>query len=138
MWISKKMSEASHRGEPYAGLGQITIGGEETGVMTESEQRNIPVISPGGFVWRPKTGQDVLIIQTDDGGKFITGALYQGDGEALQDGEAAIYSEGASIIMRNNGLISISGNLNLEGKLSVSGDVSISGNLTVKGVPYSP
>ena len=138
MWISRKMSEASRREEPYASLGQITIGGEETGVMTESEHRNIPMISPGGFVWRPKTGQNVLLIQTDEGEKFITGAMNKGNGTALQDGEVEIYSECASITIQNNGLVTILGNLKLDGNLNVSGDVSIGGKLTVKGVPYSP
>ena len=138
MWISRKMSEASHGGDSYASLGQITIGGEETGVLTESEKRNIPVVSAGGFSWRPKTGQDVLLIQTDEGEKVITGVLHQGSGTALQDGEVEICSDGAAITIGNNGIVTVLGNLKLEGNLNVSGDVSIGGNLTVKGIPYSP
>jgi len=132
------MSEASHREEPSVSLGEITIGGESAGVMTAAEKRDMAVVSPAGFVWRPKAGQSVLVLKTGEGESFIAGAVQEAEAGSLKSGELRICSDCAAITLKNDGSISISGNLSLSGSLSVSGDVDIGGGLTVSGVPYRP
>lgn len=137
MWISKKMSEAAREDEPAVSLGEITIGGGSAGAVTSSEKRDMAIVSPGGFVWKPKSGQSVLVLKTGEGERVIAGAV-QGTNAGLKTGEVKISSNGASITLKNDGSILVSGNLSVSGNFSVEGSADIGGGLTVAGVPYSP
>lgn len=155
MWLSKKMTEATQEETPSASLGEITISGDSSGVLLDSEQRGVSLISPGGFRWRPKTGQTVLVLKTGEGESVVAGAVQQ-DAGVLQGGEMMLCSDRASIMLKNDGSISVQGNLSVSGDLGISGGLSVGGSaeiagglsvggnaeivggLTVAGTPYSP
>lgn len=61
MWLSRQQKRPSQAGEGQ--VGKVTIGGEQTAVMLDSERRGLEVYGPGGYRWRPGVGQKVLVIQ---------------------------------------------------------------------------
>lgn len=122
MWLSEKLRAFGAAGETAADLGVTTIGGQEVGVYTRGEARAVDLCTPGGLAWRPKSGDQVLVLKGGPGGEeaFVLGVRESG-GKDLADGEICIYSRGgAQITLRN------------------SGAVEICGNLSVNGVPYAP
>lgn len=137
MWLSKKMSQAAREEEPSVSLGVITIGGGSAGAVTGSEKRDMAIISPGGFAWRPKSGQNVLVLKTGEGESIIAGAVQDSNAE-LENAEVKIASNGASITLKNDGRILVNGNLSVTGDFVVEGSVSVTGGLTVAGIPYAP
>ncbi len=117
MWLSQKLSQK--REEPGAArLAVTTIGGAEVGVSAGGERRNVPLFSPGGYTWRPRTGETLLVIKTGDA--VCAAGTESGAAADLVAGEVRIASAGgASILLKNDGT------------------VEISGLLTVNGVPYA-
>lgn len=123
MWLSGKLrSFGNAASETTADLGVTTIGGERTGVYTRGEARDLDICTPGGIVWRPKSGDQVLVLKGGPGGEeaFVLGVRDTGK-RNLADGELYFYSKGgASICLRNNGA------------------VEICGDLRINGIPYAP
>ena len=67
MWLSKQMRPAPPTAD--ADMGMTTIGGEQTGVVTRGEVRDLPVYGPGGYVWLPENGKAVLVIKGGPGAR---------------------------------------------------------------------
>ena len=61
MWLGKQQRHLHEDGEGQ--VGRVTIGGEPTAVLLDSERRGLDVYSPGGYRWTPKAGQKVLVIK---------------------------------------------------------------------------
>ena len=104
MWVAGWLRRTEEPQETTnAESGTVTIGGSTAGVLSRGEERNVPLASPGGYAWRPKNGERVLVIK---GGK-------RGEEDDLDDGEVRIYAEsgGASITLRRNGHVEIEGDL---------------------------
>lgn len=123
MWVSQNMARRPAGGES-AGMGVTTIGGGSASVLTQGEQRDLEVFAPGGVVWQPRAGDTVLVIKDGaEAGEQCIAAASTG-GHAPKDmapGELFLYAGGgASIYLRNDGT------------------VEISGRLTVNGQPYRP
>ena len=59
MWISE---QGRRRTEPdgTALVGRGTLPGDPAGVYLAGERRELPVFGPGGYVWRPEEGEQVL------------------------------------------------------------------------------
>ena len=112
MWLSQRT--AAHAGsEGAAGgalVGTVTIGGEKNAVLLSGEHRAIPVAAPQGLAWQPKTGTQVLVVETGDGERFLIGAVAEGGG-IPEDGELS--SAGT---LRHAGNVYITGRLFLNGK----------------------
>ena len=120
MWLSRIASERSR--QSAAAVAQVTMGGSQTGVMTESEERNVPLFSPGGYIWRPSAGESLLVVKC---GNEICAAGKESEEppEDFAEGEVYIKSKGgASIWLKNSGDVVITGNVYIEGGLSVNGD----------------
>ena len=101
--------------------GTVTVGGSAAGVLSRAEERNIPLAAPGGYAWRPKNGERVLVIKGGTLGeeRYVAGSLDAARESApLGDGEVCIYAEGgdASITLRRNGRVEITGDLYINGK----------------------
>jgi hypothetical protein len=127
MWLSNS-GRAHPAGSNGSGLGKVTIGGNPAGVFWCGERRNLPVISPGGFWWKPKAGQEVLLLKTDtqSEGLCVAGAK-QGDAPAeLLQGEVLMGDEKAWIKTTEQGV-------NLNGKTQQTGDFSVTGNTALNG-----
>ena len=121
MWISEMAASARREVPDTAGSGEVTIGGADAGVYTSYEARGAIVASPGGYSWRPRAGDGVLVMKGGSGESYIAGRLDEGP-EGLGEGEVRISSGGgAVIILRNNGDVVIRGHMVLEGTLDVNG-----------------
>lgn len=126
MWISKKMRPAPPTAD--ADLGVTTIAGGQAGVLTRGEVRSLPVYGPGGYLWMPQNGAEVLVIKGGPGGQeqCVVG-MRQGAPEAsMQPGEVLIRSGGASIYLK------------ADGSLLLRGRVCVEGELLINGEPYRP
>lgn len=104
--------------------GTVTIGGSTAGVLSRGEERNVPLASPGGYAWRPKNGERVLVIKGGTLGeeRYVAGSLDAArEQDDLDDSEVRIYAEdgGASITLRRNGHVEIEGDLFINGAMYV-------------------
>lgn len=117
MWLSKRLRESAAGEETAADLGVTTIGGERAGVYTRGEVRDLALCTPGGLLWRPKSGDRVVVLKGGPGGEeaFVLGTEDETAAD-LADGELRLYADGASVTLRNDGTVSISGSLIINGE----------------------
>lgn len=59
-WEQERRSRAV---EPEAQLGQVTLSGD-TAVSLGGERRGLLMCAPGGILWRPCEGEQVLVLKT--------------------------------------------------------------------------
>lgn len=118
MWLSKKLTQHEMQNTASAQSGTVTVEGAEAAVYTSGEDRDVKVVSPRGFFWKPKNGEKVLVIKGGVFGEeaYIVGAVQDKDG-GLAAGEVRIANArgDAEIVLRNNGRIDINGNLFING-----------------------
>ena len=122
MWLSERRNYKEENGVKNA---VTTISGETTAAMTDGELRNIIVVAPGGYGWKPDVGTEILIMKSD--GQKVAAAAMDDPPVELSPGEAAIYSKGAVIHIKNSGEIEISGSIKLSGKIDAAGGVYSNG-----------
>ena len=116
MWMTERGGKRRETKEA-ARVGSVTLPGDPAGAVLDGERRELPVFGPGGYVWRPVQGQQVLVITAGpDGEQPCVAGMRDGIEWALAPGEVLIYSGGASILLRNDGLISILGTVLINGK----------------------
>lgn len=117
MWLSEKLRENRRSGETSADLGVTTIGGGKAGVYARGEMREVRVCTPGGVCWQPRSGDQVLVLKGGPGGEeaFVLGVQNEKEAQ-IADGELYLYSGGASICLRNDGTIELSGRLVINGE----------------------
>ena len=124
MWITEKLAKSGPAAQESGQIGKVTIGGDETAVLTQSENRGMCVAAPGGFVWRPSIGENVLVIKCGEE-NVVAGAISSEAPE--ENGEVYIKSKGgAEIRLKNNG------------DILLGGRVRITGTLELNGVPITP
>ena len=129
MWISE---QGRRRTEPdgTALVGRVTLPGDPAGVYLAGERRELPVFGPGGYVWRPEEGEQVLVVADLD--KYDLGYGQAGEapcvaGQAcgqdwnLAAGEVLIYSGSASIRIGGGG-IRLTGDVLVNGKPVLTGE----------------
>ena len=118
MWLSKKLTQHEMQNTASAQSGTVTVEGAEAAVYTSGEDRDVKVVSPRGFFWKPKNGEKVLVIKGGVFGEeaYIVGAV-QGEDGGLAAGEVRIASANGSaeIVLRNSGRIDINGSLFING-----------------------
>lgn len=125
MWIAgwlRRTEEPQETAQTESGT--VTIGGSAAGVLSRAEERNIPLAAPGGYAWRPKNGERVLVVKGGTLGeeRYVVGSLDAArEDMELGDGEVCIYAEGggASITLRRNGHVEIEGDLFINGAMYV-------------------
>ena len=66
MWISRRKET---RQTERAQVGNVTVEGRLVGAMLDGERRDLPVYGPGGYVWRPSQGQEVLVVKAGADGE---------------------------------------------------------------------
>ena len=124
MWIAGKLcAREEQEAESLAECGSVTIGGRSAAVLGRGEERDIPTAAPGGYLWRPRVGQRVLVIK---GGplneeRYIAGAVETENDVELADGEVCLFAGkgGAKLFLRNDGSVEIEGSLFINGALYV-------------------
>lgn len=113
MWLSEQFAAPP---EPEgAALGKVTVGAELTAVKTGgTEQRLLPVLSPGGYAWTPARGEQVLVQ-----GGCVAGRVQD---RAPESGEVLLYAGSASIRLCPDGSIRITGRVLVNGAELGHGD----------------
>lgn len=115
MWLAQQQRRRSKDGGSQ--VGTVTLGGDPTGVCLDGERRDLPVFAPGGYIWRPARGDQVLVLKTGADGEApcVAGARCNGT-YAVAEGEVLLYSGGASIRLSTDGTVSVTGKLQVNGK----------------------
>ena len=80
-------------------------------------------------LWQPKSGDQVVVLKGGPGGEevFVLGTHKEQRAAALEDGEVYLFSERASICLRNNGAIELTGQLLINGEAYAPCDCGTSG-----------
>ena len=124
MWLSKQMGPLP----PDAGadLGVTTIAGDSVGAAARGEIRALPIFGPGGFVWLPESGAEVLVIKGGPGGteRCVAGTRQGTPPAGLRPGEICLQGgDGKSAItLKKDGTVEIKAV-----KLAITGDVIVNG-----------
>lgn len=111
MWLSQNLVRGTSVQEKLQ-PGVVTVGGASPAVLTDGEKRNLKILSPGGYFWRPATGEKVLV-SGDDGG-CVLGKLQEAP--ALAPGEIRIVTGAAIISLLPSGEIHLTGDIYLNGE----------------------
>ena len=111
MWISEERTKKA-AGEPAAEWGAVTVAGPAA-VYLGGERRKVAVCCPGGFAWRPKVGEEVLVLKAgpDAEQPYILGLTQM---EEVEPGQVRLGS-------RECGLL-CGGKLELTGSVTVNGE----------------
>ena len=110
-----------------AQVGKTTVAGGNAAVFTDGEYRGVRVFSPGGYVWRPAVGDDVLVLKTPDG-TYALGAETVGAPEDMQPGDVFVRAaSGASVYLKTDGTVLVSGDVSVRGRVDIEGSLYING-----------
>ena len=110
MWLSQKI--AGERSQATAlQRGVITVGGSAPAALTDYEERNLSVLSPGGYFWRPAAREQVLLCREDG---CVLGRIQPPSD--LKKGEIRITTGAASISLLPTGEIYLTGDIFLNGE----------------------
>jgi hypothetical protein len=121
MWLSERNKNTDT--DNGTQICTATIGGESVGVYAGGERRGLTVCAPGGYRWRPKAGDKLLVIKCAHGEEIVAGVPISGSTGSMKNGEVCIESEGgATLYLKNDGSIVIKGDVNVEGALKVNGN----------------
>ena len=118
MWLTEQFQRKREKNGMQTGV--VTIGGVRAAICTDAERRGIAVCAPGGYVWRPRVGENVLVLKTEDGAMYTAAALPE-EAENIEAGDVLLRTEGAQLRLCCDGTIRISGNVCVEGALLVNG-----------------
>lgn len=116
MWLSKQVATKNTQAD-NASLGVVTLSDVQPAVVTDTEQRQLQLLAPGGYCWRPAVGDGVLVIK-DAGGSLCASGVTADSPVDLAPGEICLHAGSASIY------------------LDRSGKIYLSGTVYVNGVPY--
>ena len=89
-----------------------------SGMRTRGEVRELPVYGPGGYVWLPENGAEVLVIKGGPGGEeqCVAGTAQSEAPRDMQPGEIYLHGPGgSSVYLRENGVVDIRGRLMING-----------------------
>ena len=111
MWLSERAA-ARRAGAASAGTGKVSIGGAAPAVYTDGEHRALRVLAPMGMEWQLQTGDDALILETDDGERYVLGCPVT-NGTAY-DGVLRLRS-GSTVLEVGPAGVSITGRLTVNG-----------------------
>ena len=113
MWTSERSRRLPVK-EAQAELGLVTLGGDPAGVVLGGERRQVSVYSPGGYCWRPREGDRVLVLKAGGEGETpcVVGAVLE---EAqLQPGEVCVKG-GNSAVRLGEDCLELSGEVTING-----------------------
>ena len=114
MWTSERNRNLSQR-ESAAEIGTVTLGGDPAGVSLGGERRWLTVYSPGGYSWRPTSGEKVLVLKA--GAEREAPCLLGKAQEEteLEPGEVRV-TGGESSVLLGQDRLELEGNLYLNGR----------------------
>lgn len=111
MWISEQRTKKT-AGEPAAEWGAVTLAGPAA-VYLGGERRKVAVCCPGGFAWRPKVGDEVLVLKAGPEGEqpYILGLTRM---EEVEPGQVRVGSRECGVLCGET--------LELTGEVRVNGE----------------
>ena len=113
MWLSEQFCKSVPKDGTC--FGEVSIpGGKAAAKGADREQRLLPQVSPGGYVWLPEAGEQILVLQ--DGAPCIIGRL-QPEQPELLPGEVMLYAGSGSIRLRKDGTIELTGRVLVNGQV---------------------
>ena len=124
MWTSKPAPRLPSE-EPWADTGTVTLGGDPAAVYLGGERRWVSLYTPGGYQWRPKAGDKVLVVKAGDHRELpcLVGkrpdALSEED--ELSPGSVRIHSGTGVVLLDEDGLTLKGDEVALEGDIYVNG-----------------
>ena len=131
MWTSERNRNLPVR-EASAEVGTVTLGGDPAGVSVGGERRWLNVYGPGGYSWRPTSGDKVMVLKAGAEGESpcILGTTQ--DAEDLKPGEVRLTGVDCDLFL-GQGQVEMTG---VESILRLSQDgLEVSGGLLIDGKP---
>lgn len=114
MWVTEQLKRRT--AAQAAAHGKVTIGGAEMAVLLRGEERGLPTVTPGGYCWRPRTGDSVLVMKEGENALCVAGVLAEPQGDLLP-GEVRLRTDGgASLTLRSDGRIELCGEFYVNGE----------------------
>ena len=124
MWTANRKREGRTE-ECAADQGVVTLGGDPAAVYLGGERRWVSLYTPGGYQWRPKAGDKVLVVKAGDHRELpcLVGkrpdALSEED--ELPPGSGRIHSGTGVVLLDEDGLTLKGDEVALEGDIYVNG-----------------
>lgn len=114
MWVSK---QSKKRGaDAAAQVGLVTAGGQESGVYLGTQRCWLPVLAPGGYRWRPKAGEQVLVLKTGaEGEPPCVLARREEEAAQLRPGEVELYAPNCGLKLTEAGGVEVRGRVSVNG-----------------------
>lgn len=131
MWTSERNRNLPVREAP-AEVGTVTLGGDPAGVSLGGERRWLSVYGPGGYSWRPTSGDKVMVLKAGAEGESpcILGTIQ--NAEDLKPGEVRLTGVDCGLRL-GQGQVEMTGG---GGSLRLNRDgLDVSGGLSVDGQP---
>lgn len=119
MWLSEQTARPAVR-EADGDVAVVTIGGSRSAVQSGGERRDLACAGPGGILWAPEEGREVVTLTCAGGETVILGTV-GGTGPALAPGELCLTAGDSQILLRRDGTITLRGSVNIDGGLTVNG-----------------
>ena len=151
MWMGERLNRRDESQITAADMGRTSISGETVAVVSRGELRELEVWKPGGYLWRPKRDDEVLVVKGGTAGeeRCVLAAAPGEEPEKIEAGEICLFSDKASVLLRNDGSIELKGHGNVVrisgsgvevsgGTILLSGSVQVRGGLTINGVACCP
>lgn len=114
MWLSSQSRKTQRSGQG-AETGVVTLEGEKTAVYLTGERRDLSMLGPGGYCWRPAEGETVLVLKSGADGEELWVAGVPGREADLAPGEVCVRSGLAAVLLSNDGTIDLRGDVKLNG-----------------------
>lgn len=99
-----------------ADLGVVTAAGNENGVSLGTERRWLRVVAPGGYRWKPKAGEQVLVLKLGQDGESACILACPGqESNDLLPGEVELHADGCAMKLHNDGVVELWGDVRING-----------------------
>ena len=126
MWLSERAAASGAAAGPKAAVGTLTISGRSAAVQLSGEVRGIGFVGPQGLQWRPAGNEPVLVLETDEGERYILG-IAAGGSDSLDEGELCLKCGEAQLKLGRDGSIRAEGDVHLHGDVFVTGRLFVNG-----------
>ena len=124
MWTSNRKREGLSQ-ECAADQGIVTLGGDPAAVYLGGERRWVSLYTPGGYQWRHKAGDKVLVVKAGDHREIpcLVGKRPDelSEEDELPPGSVRIHSGTGVVLLDEEGLTLQGDEVALEGDITVNG-----------------
>ena len=126
MWTSNRKAEG-RTVEAAVDLGVVTLGGDPAGVYLGGERRGVAVCGPGGYQWRPQTGDKVRVVKAGDQLEIpclagVRQPEIQAEEPPLEAGAVRITGGSGRMDLNSKGVVLDGKEMALKGRVTVNGE----------------